>query len=182
MLLGMLQSSARTLQRERSGEPHRLPPHYCEAVINKETKELCDTPIVADEETQKYCGLSTQKGKPFCSKHVECMPYIQNLLKRKQEKEQEEARVERQDRGWTELNPEGSTAQELLNILRQQGSLKLPRLAREANLPEQVVAGYVEVLSGANIFQTEPVARKAKSGDSENMTVLVSATETEFFN
>jgi len=63
----------------------------------------------------KDCKRSTREGKPFCSEHIECAPYVQHILKIREEAAEEE-RVLNLQRG--RISKTGFYYRETLLLLR----------------------------------------------------------------
>ena len=86
------------------------------------------------------CGETTREGKHYCSNHVEEQPYVQDLLKRLQERSEEDERVRMQ--GSTAVNMTGITTKEILLQLRQAGERTEERLTRELQIDKTVIHNY----------------------------------------
>lgn len=118
------------------------------------------------------CLSATREGKQYCSNHVELHPYVQSLLDRLAEKEAEDEDV--RQRGAEKVEPYGLTSQELLNFLKQKGSLTIPRLSRELQLELNVVKAYVRGLVKLGLVTV-------KRGSRSEMVSLVSRRRRRYF-
>lgn len=105
------------------------------------------------------CGVATREGKPYCSEHVERHPYVQQVLAQLERRETEEARVNQV--GARAVDPQGITAQEILQFIRLHGPRTVPRLARELNLEVKTVTGYVRALERRKVVDTDTTRRGA---------------------
>lgn len=75
------------------------------------------------------CGTSTREGKPYCSSHVEEIPYVQRILHELELREKESKRL---DRG-RYIDVDGHLVRETL-LLLDQGSYTSAKLARLLDL------------------------------------------------
>lgn len=91
------------------------------------------------------CDLRTRDGKPYCPDHVELHPYVQELQAMLAEQRGEIERVER--RGVRAVDPSGLTANELMLQLKLYGDRTVERLARDLQLPPEVVEAYARGLA-----------------------------------
>ena len=73
------------------------------------------------------------------------MPYIQELVARICERDEELERVAR--RGWKEVDPQGLTASEILLQLSLYGDRTVPRLCRDLQLDIDVAEGFAMALA-----------------------------------
>jgi hypothetical protein len=107
---------------------------------------------------EKGCRRSTRNGKPFCSDHVEKLPYATNLVDqlKAQEVEIEEVRV----RGSRVVDVEGLTSQEILSWLRAHGARTVPRLAREIQVDVNILGFYVTALAESGLVQLVKTERR----------------------
>lgn len=94
---------------------------------------------------EEGCDRTTREDKPFCSEHVECHPYVQDLMTQIAERETELARVERA--GARAVDPDGPTAWEIHNYLRVHGDRTIPGLARELNIDLPVLEIFIHALN-----------------------------------
>jgi hypothetical protein len=104
-------------------QPRRLSPRHCEA---------------------PGCVHATREGKAYCSDHVEMHPYVQDLMSRLEQREDEDDRV--QKRGSRAVNLQGITTQEILQHLAFHGPRTEERLCRELNLDAKTLQGYVQAM------------------------------------
>jgi predicted transcriptional regulator len=104
-------------------QPRRLSPRHCEAT---------------------GCSHATREGKAYCSDHVEMHPYVQDLITRLEQREEEDERVNK--RGPRAVNLQGITTQEILQHLAFHGPRTEERLCRELNLDVKTLQGYVQAL------------------------------------
>jgi len=103
------------------------------------------------------CSQPTREGKPYCSKHVEEHPYVQELLGKLADKAAEEGRVQRQ--GSRAVDVDGLTAQEILLFLKVHGGRTVQRLSRELNIDCKTLEGYVSALRRRKLVKTSPTRR-----------------------
>lgn len=103
------------------------------------------------------CNRFTLGGKRFCSHHINHQSYVQNLLRRISEREEEEMRVE--SGGWKAVDIEGSIAQDTLRFLRIHGPKTVRRLAKDLNRNSKIQACYVEALRKAGLVDTRCTQR-----------------------
>ena len=91
------------------------------------------------------CLEPTRERKPYCSDHIDDLPYIQELVDRINERDEELERVAR--RGWKEVDPQGLTASEILLQLSLYGERTVPRLCRDLQLDVDVAEGFAMALA-----------------------------------
>ncbi|MEZ6187370.1 MAG: hypothetical protein R3F62_20455 [Planctomycetota bacterium] len=91
------------------------------------------------------CQETTRNGKPFCTNHVEHLPYVADLIDTLDARDAELARVQR--RGARCVDPTGITAQEILLQLKLYGGRTIARLSRDLMLEEDVVESYGRALA-----------------------------------
>ncbi|HBP22474.1 MAG TPA: hypothetical protein DEA08_32430 [Planctomycetes bacterium] len=91
------------------------------------------------------CLEPTRERKPYCSDHIDDLPYIQELVARICERDEELERVAR--RGWKEVDPQGLTASEILLQLSLYGDRTVPRLCRDLQLDIDVAEGFAMALA-----------------------------------
>ena len=65
------------------------------------------------------------------------------------------------EQGSRAVDPEGITAQEILQFIRVHGPRTVPRLARELNLEVKTVTGYVRALERRKVVETHLTGRGA---------------------
>lgn len=95
------------------------------------------------------CGVATRAGKPFCSAHVEDHPYVRGLLSLIAEMRSEAALV--RVRGARAVDTRALSSQEILRFLRVHGERSVPRLARDLNIPLEILEFYVKALGSRNL-------------------------------
>lgn len=105
------------------------------------------------------CARATREGKPFCSEHVERLPYVQGLLDQLAAREDEEDRVRK--RGTRAVDPNGLTAREILLSLWVNGDRTVARLARELNMDFETLKVYVAALKRKGLVTVKPTRRGA---------------------
>ncbi|MGE0708576.1 MAG: hypothetical protein AB7N76_22885 [Planctomycetota bacterium] len=105
------------------------------------------------------CSQATREGKPFCSEHVEELPYVREVQARIDARESEHQEVER--RGARAVDPYGPTARDILVTLWINGERSVARLARELNLDFRLVKDYVKSLKRARLIDVTPARRGA---------------------
>ena len=91
------------------------------------------------------CNETTRNGKPYCTEHVELLPYVSRLIDQLDERDAELNRVLR--RGPQHVDPQGITAQEIILQLKLYGGRTVARLSRDLMLDEQVVESYGRALA-----------------------------------
>ena len=106
------------------------------------------------------CRSATRSGKPFCPKHVDRLPYVQELLGKIANREAEEARV--RDQGPRAVDPEALTSKEVVQFLRVNGKRSVPRLARDLNLDFETLDHYVDALIRHGQIELVRIKRRAR--------------------
>lgn len=121
------------------------------------------------------CGGPTREGKPFCPDHVEELPYVASLLCELAAQAAEHQAVSKN--GASAVDVDGTTARELLHLLRLHGPRTVQRLGRELNIKPALVADYARALAavgrvilgrsrrGKVLLQVPPPARRQAQGD-----------------
>ena len=93
------------------------------------------------------CPEMTTKKKPFCQVHIDKVTHGRTLSDELRQRKEEQARVlAAGDKGWKEVDTNGSRAQELINILEAQGSLTPEGLANKLIVDMKTLAGYIRAL------------------------------------
>lgn len=105
------------------------------------------------------CSQATREGKPYCSDHVEELPYVLEVQQRIAAREDEQAEAAK--RGARAIDPYGPTARDILLSLWVNGERSVARLAREMNLDFQLVQEYVKRLKKAKLIEQIPARRGA---------------------
>lgn len=108
---------------------------------------------------EEGCSRATREGKPYCSEHVDRLPYVQTLMDRIADKEAEEDRVAK--RGIRAVEISGLTAREILLALWVNGERTVARLSRELNLEFETVKVYVRALQRRGLVDVKPTRRGA---------------------
>ncbi|MEZ6187046.1 MAG: hypothetical protein R3F62_18805 [Planctomycetota bacterium] len=103
------------------------------------------------------CTETTRERKPYCTEHVTDHGYVQELLDQLDAIEREVKDVRKS--GSRAVSLDGPTSLDLLGFLRENGARSVPRLARDLNLPVEVVKHYVTALARAGKIQTRRDAR-----------------------
>lgn len=93
---------------------------------------------------QAGCKRATTGRKPYCTEHVALMPQVQRLQEELQRREDEWSAVLR--RGARAVDPQGTTAQEILMYLKIQGSSTVRRLAKDLSMDLELLTPYVNAL------------------------------------
>lgn len=88
------------------------------------------------------CNQTTREGKPFCSDHVDHHPYVRALIDQLDSNNDEEFEVRRKG-ARAKINMNGVNATNILLILKNNGPRTVERLARETQLDEKVLDGYI---------------------------------------
>lgn len=91
------------------------------------------------------CHETTRNGKPYCTEHVELLPYVNRLMEQLEQRDAELDRVSK--RGPRMVDPQGITAQEILLQLKLYGGRTIARLSRDLMLDENVVESYGRALA-----------------------------------
>lgn len=104
---------------------------------------------------QAGCSQATREGKPYCSDHVEELPYVLQVQARIEAREAELAAVSK--RGARAVDVHGIVAREVLCSLWIHGERSVARLARELNVEFELLLLYISRLRKAKmITQTSP--------------------------
>ncbi len=104
---------------------------------------ICDIP---------GCTESTREGKPYCPNHVDCLPYVQEVLSRLAERDAQDEAVSK--RGPRAVDVESSlTVQEILLHLELHGPRTEERLVREVNIDAKTLGGYLRALVKRKIIK-----------------------------
>ena len=109
---GYEQPRDRVLYAELLREGSRRRPRYCQS-----------------------CGNSTQGGKPYCSDHLDSIPYVREIKRRIAELEKQ---IERVDGGKT-IPTQGALISDILDAVRILGPITANGLSRRANLASPFV-------------------------------------------
>jgi len=123
------------------GSPRPDEAKYCQHLVTDEITGITEP-----------CRIITRGGKPFCQKHIGQGSYIQDLMERLAGKQYEEAVAE--ERGTKKLEEyleerqiiSSLTMEELLLILKLQGSRTVNLLAIEMNVSKKIAETYVALL------------------------------------
>lgn len=120
------------------------------------------------------CYENTREGKIYCSNHIEKQPYIQELMKRIQDRTQEDELVRQE--GSTAVNLEGITSKEIRLQLQYSGTRTEERLTRELQVDKTIVHNY------AIRLQTEGVIRFGRTNRNNLTIVLVGFDPSKAIN
>lgn len=90
------------------------------------------------------CEASTREGKPYCPEHVGRNDYVQQLMAKIAEKDNEAERV--MTRGQKVISNDSITLQDIVQDLKLHGSRTVARLSREFQLDSKIISGYVQRL------------------------------------
>lgn len=90
------------------------------------------------------CRKATTGRKPYCTDHLGEMPYVQELEQELARRDDEWARV--LSRGTREVDPQGTTAQELLMYLKVHGKRTVRRMAKDLSMEMELLTPYVNAL------------------------------------
>jgi len=107
------------------------------------------------------CGDTTREGKDFCTEHVESQPYVQYILKKLAERDEEDERVRME--GVSAVNIEGITVEEITLHLKQNGTRTIERLAREIPLDKSVIRSYVIAMQEKSLVKFSWTERNCMS-------------------
>lgn len=91
------------------------------------------------------CTESTREGKPYCPDHVDHNPYVQELIAKLDERDEQDERVRR--RGHKVVDMDSVTVAEILLHLELHGARTEERLVRELNLGLDVLQPYLRALA-----------------------------------
>jgi hypothetical protein len=105
------------------------------------------------------CRRATREGKPFCSDHVDHLPYVQQVRQRIADRTNEVLAVAQ--KGSRAVDPYGPIARDILLTLWINGERSVARLARELNLDFKLVQEYVKRLRRAKLVDRIPARRGA---------------------
>ena len=91
------------------------------------------------------CDQSTREAKPFCPKHVELSPYVQNVMAALRDAELEISQV--RQFGRRAVSPTRLVSQEILRDLGAHGPQSIRCLARKLGLEGDILSVYAHALS-----------------------------------
>ena len=103
------------------------------------------------------CKNTTREKKPYCSKHIWKLPYIQKVVQEILTQENEVDRVKRI--GISAINPEGDMLQEVIIMLENHGSMTQEKLAQWLHIDYEAVVAYVKFLWKRNKVATKKTTR-----------------------
>lgn len=103
------------------------------------------------------CMRSTKERKPYCTDHVDMHPYVAGLVEALADCDRERAQVAR--RGAKAVDLAGITTREIMGQLWQYGGRTIERLARDLQLPVEVVASYGEAMAEGGLVRLGSSAR-----------------------
>lgn len=95
--------------------------------------------------SKRGCFEPTRERKPYCTEHVNELPYVQSVLAKIEERDRELAAVAK--RGFRAVDPEGLNAAEILLQLSLFGERTVPRLCRDLQLELDVAEGFAYALA-----------------------------------
>lgn len=107
------------------------------------------------------CNQSTRENKAFCTDHVENQPYVQDLMRRMADREQEDLKV--RQNGSSAVNLKGITISEILLHLRQNGPRTEDRLQRELQIEKGTLYSYIVALRKNGIVELGTTPRGCTS-------------------
>lgn len=132
---------------------------------------------------QPDCTQSTREGKPYCPDHVESHPYVQDILARIAERDDQDEKVAK--RGARAVDLESLTVGEILQHLAFNGARTEERLVRELNLDVKTLDGYLRALarrgyvSFGKTKRGSTVVKLRRMLDTPTDTSVVAAAELE---
>jgi len=103
------------------------------------------------------CFETTREGKAYCSNHVEKQPYVQNLLKRMQERQEQDELVRRE--GSRAVNLDSITVKEIKLQLSIYGKRTEERLTRELQIDKTIIHNYAIRLQNEGVIAFGQTAR-----------------------
>lgn len=127
---------------------------------------LCDVP---------GCRETTREGKPYCPDHVEMNPYVQQLLSMlsTQEEERDRASQAKARNRSTKIDLNGENVQAILRELKAYGERTFERLARDTQIPVDVVEQICKALKRKKLVvlgKTKRNSQTARLPDQEAST------------
>lgn len=108
------------------------------------------------------CFETTREGKTYCSNHIDAQPYIKDLMKRMEERLEEDEQVRLE--GSNAVNLNSITAKEIKLQLQYCGTRTEERLTRELQIDKTVIHSY------AIRLQKEGLVRFGRT-DRNNLTI-----------
>lgn len=102
------------------------------------------------------CYELTRENKPFCLLHIERTPYVDNLIRRMEEREETDEKVATDHRT---AKLDSITALEILLSLRQRGTVTEDNLCRAMKLGRQTVHNYVLAMLEKKMVLLQPNKR-----------------------
>lgn len=116
-------------------------------------------PTVSHTRKCRMCEETTREGKEYCTRHVENHDYVQDLMRRIKEREQQDYDVMMQ--GTSAVRMEGITVKEILLHLRQTGTKTIEGLAKALQLEKFVVQKYIFALRDSRQVEIISTARES---------------------
>jgi len=107
--------------------------------------------------TIEGCGKFTRAGKTFCSNHIEHQPYVQRVLGRIAEREDEMALVIR--KGTRGVDVQGVVAKEILDYIRVHGERTTSKMAKEMSIEKDIVMAYITVFKRRRLVRLGKTSR-----------------------
>jgi hypothetical protein len=97
------------------------------------------------------CAVNTRDDMPYCTDHLEHMPYVARLRAKIASEQAEHERA--RERRASPVEVDGLTAQEIVRALRVNGDQTLRRLAQALGLEPALVDRYVHALASAGAVE-----------------------------
>ncbi len=103
------------------------------------------------------CAKRPSEQKPYCSDHLDELPYVKELLTSHDHIDDEHARVKKQGARAVDVN--GHTACEILRFLTHDGDRSVAKLARDMGLEESLIKHYLRKLQTERLIRISPKAK-----------------------
>lgn len=103
------------------------------------------------------CRSTTRNRKPYCTRHVDNHPHVQELLQRMEDRIAEDQNVNM--KGSDVANLHGITSKEILLQLRLNGPRTIERLERELRLTRSIVYKYAVALKKNGVVEFNTTSR-----------------------
>ena len=101
------------------------------------------------------CDKATREGKPYCSKHLEAMPYAAEVIRREQANGEEIAQAKRGR--WKEIDVNGVLAQDALRLILQSGQASVGKISRDVTRDKRAATSYIRALKKAGLVRTKKI-------------------------
>lgn len=102
------------------------------------------------------CIELTRENKPFCLEHIERAPYVQDLLRRMEERVKLDQEVETDHQ---KADLDSITAREIVLALRKQGTVTEENMSRAMKLPRTTIHNYALAMQDKKIVTLRPTDR-----------------------